>query len=169
MNKAKLLVRRQVHDSKLLWWLGKVLWNTRDEIGQVEKQSAASRKGKSMYSYNEVHKENSREIVVKIWGWRAAAQLLQKKIQKLTNQIQTNKSRNGFKLPVKTLDLEIRRVSVSEDEDLKWLSNRCKSRILPGFKMENNNFWQGVIRGGCRNIVPVWVIQELPCFSFASL
>lgn len=49
-----------------------------------------------------------------------------KNIPKPINQIQKNKSRNGFKLLVKTLDLEIRRVSVPEDESLKQLSNRCE-------------------------------------------
>lgn len=38
-----------------------------------------------------------------------------------------------------------------------------RSRILTGFKMEKSNFWQGVIRGGCKNIGPVWASRELPC------
>lgn len=72
-----------------------------------------------MYSYNEVHKENSRDIEAKTWKLIHLFWSNCKNIQNPANQIRTNKSRNVFKLPVKTHDLEIRK-----DENLEQLSNR---------------------------------------------
>lgn len=111
-----------------------------------------------MHSYNEVHKENSREIAAKNWGWRALVQRLQKNPKKRQTKFKQTNQEMGLNYLWKPM---IWKLEGHLYQRMKiWNSfsiDVSKSRILAGFKMEKGNFWQGVIRGGCRSTGPVCV------------
>lgn len=88
LNKSKLLelaryLKEKAYNSKWSWWLRQLLWNPQDEIEPAEEQRTASRKGKSMCNYTEIHKEGSKEAVATNWIWGDVMQLLQKKNQEI--------------------------------------------------------------------------------------
>lgn len=130
LNKAKLL-KLERHWKVGSWF--KMIVITRKSALKSSRWNWASRKAKCSKQKRKISAQLQRGPQRKFkgnsskkLGMKSSCAAIAKKSKKKANQIQTNKSRNGFKLPVKTHDLEIRRASVPEDENLKQFFNRCE-------------------------------------------